>query len=324
MNFKRYFLFLILLFLFPGCGKNPLLTLQNLSIPSKNKLEKWEDVKSFVYILQNIDISKLKKSKFDLIIMDYSADGTDENRFSYEEINSLKNSIYGKKFVICYISIGEAESYRYYWQPNWEVGNPDFIDEENPDWEGNYKVKYWSTNWQKILLGNDLSSNTPPSSKSYFGKIIDAGFDGVYLDIIDAYEYWEEKGITNAKNLMIDFVKLIASKCRINNPDFGIFPQNSEELVSIKKYRDIITGIGREEVYFINKNIPRNPLEISNIEKYLDILVKNKKLVLTTDYCDKPEYISAAYLRAQSKGYIEYCTDVELDKISINPGFEPR
>jgi len=44
-------------------------------------------------------------------------------------------------------------------------------------------VQYWDTEWQEIIYGN---------SESYLKKIIDAGFDGVYLDIIDAFEYFED------------------------------------------------------------------------------------------------------------------------------------
>ncbi|MCD6345902.1 MAG: hypothetical protein J7L96_00635 [Bacteroidales bacterium] len=36
--------------------------------------------------------------------------------------------------------------------------------------------------WKKILLEQE---------DSYLDKIMAAGFDGVYLDIIDAFEYWE-------------------------------------------------------------------------------------------------------------------------------------
>lgn len=39
--------------------------------------------------------------------------------------------------------------------------------------------------WQAIIYGND---------NSYLKKIIDAGFDGVYLDIIDAFEYFTNDG----------------------------------------------------------------------------------------------------------------------------------
>ena len=56
------------------------------------------------------------------------------------------------------------------------------MDRENPDWEGNFKVKYWIEDWQKIIYGNE---------DSYLDKILEAHFDGVYLDIIDAFEYYE-------------------------------------------------------------------------------------------------------------------------------------
>ncbi len=47
----------------------------------------------------------------------------------------------------------------------------------------NYKVRYWEDGWQDIIFGND---------NSYLKKILDAGFDGVYLDIIDGFEYFED------------------------------------------------------------------------------------------------------------------------------------
>jgi len=45
-------------------------------------------------------------------------------------------------------------------------------------------VAYWDESWQQIIYGNN---------SSYLKKILDADFDGVYLDIIDAYEYFEEQ-----------------------------------------------------------------------------------------------------------------------------------
>lgn len=84
--------------------------------------------------------------------------------------------------MIAYMSIGEAEDYRYYWQTEWEINPPSWLAEENPNWPGNYKVRYWDLAWQEIIYGND---------NSYLKKILDAGFDGVYLDIIDTFEYFE-------------------------------------------------------------------------------------------------------------------------------------
>ena len=84
------------------------------------------------------------------------------------------------------MSIGEAEDYRYYWQSEWNSNPPSWLDNEDPNWPGNYFVQYWNESWQNIIFGSD---------ESYLDKIINTGFDGVYLDIIDAFEYFENKGL---------------------------------------------------------------------------------------------------------------------------------
>lgn len=127
-------------------------------------------------------INAVIATNYDTLIMDlFFNDGSE---FTASEISQLKNKANGgKRLVISYMSIGEAENYRYYWNSSWNGNNkPSFLDAENPNWAGNYKVKYWNTEWQKIIYGND---------DSYAKKILDAGFDGVYLDIIDAFEYYE-------------------------------------------------------------------------------------------------------------------------------------
>lgn len=126
-------------------------------------------------------VDALMNTNYDLMIIDlFYEDGT---MLSANEINALKTKVNGgNRLVIAYMSIGEAEDYRYYWNNSWKPGSPSWIEKENPDWEGNYKVKYWNEGWQDIIYGND---------ESYLKKILNAGFDGVYLDIIDAFEYFE-------------------------------------------------------------------------------------------------------------------------------------
>ncbi len=153
-----------------------------------NIIENIESAQNFLYLLNNSKnysskqdfISTVSQTNYDLLIMDLFFD---DKIFTAEEIEQLKSKQNGgKRLLICYMSIGEAEDYRYYWQNSWSNNPPEWLLDENPDWEGNYKVKYWQKEWQDIIFGND---------ESYLKKIIDAGFDGVYLDIIDAYEYFE-------------------------------------------------------------------------------------------------------------------------------------
>jgi len=125
-------------------------------------------------------VNAVKNTNYDYIIMDFFFNGEAFTATQIEELKQKANG--GSRLLICYMSIGEAENYRYYWQPDWKIGTPSFIVKENPNWQGNYVVKYWEPEWQAIILGND---------SSYLKKIIDAEFDGVYLDIIDAFEQFE-------------------------------------------------------------------------------------------------------------------------------------
>lgn len=148
-----------------------------------------KDAKNFLYLLNYSEYSdkkelltELNATNYDVLILDLFFEG---EAFSKEEIKQLKQKAQGgKRLLIAYMSIGEAEDYRFYWQKEWEKKNPVWLEKENPNWEGNYKVKYWNKTWQKIILGTDIS---------YLNRIIDAGFDGVYLDIIDAFQYFENK-----------------------------------------------------------------------------------------------------------------------------------
>lgn len=126
-------------------------------------------------------IDTVKETNYDVIVMDLCHN---ETPFTSDQIDQLKTKKDGgTRLVICYMSIGEAEDNRYYWDSSWKPGDPLWLDRENPDWKGNYKVRYWEPEWQDIIFGND---------ESYLKRIIDAGFDGVYLDIIDGFEYFEE------------------------------------------------------------------------------------------------------------------------------------
>jgi cysteinyl-tRNA synthetase, unknown class len=146
------------------------------------------EAKNFLYLInpenystKTAFINAVTATNYDLIIMDlFFSDGTP---FTSAEITQLKDKANGgKRLIISYMSIGEAEYYRYYWQLSWNSNKPSWMDAENPDWAGNFKVWYWEKEWQDIIYGNDTS---------YLKKILDAGFDGVYLDIIDAFDYYE-------------------------------------------------------------------------------------------------------------------------------------
>lgn len=267
------------------------------------------EVNDFLYQLQNLDLTNIGNTAYDLVVMDYSADGDDATAFTAAQIATLKDSPGGPKIVLAYVSIGEAEDYRFYWQAGWTPGNPAWLDEENPDWEGNYKVRYWEPAWQTIIF-------------NYTDRLLDAGFDGAYLDIIDAYEYYSETRPTAAQD-MVDFVAAIRAHARASDPDFYIFPQNAPELASlVPDYLSSVDGIGQEDIYY-NDDVKTPPAATAGLEEYLDLFKNGGKLVLTVDYAIVQEHIDDAYAKSQAKGYVPFVTVRDLDQLTINPGHEP-
>jgi len=155
---------------------------------NNNVVTSLSQAKNFLYLInpENFTsksefINAVTATNYDAVIIDLFLS---DEAFTSAEIAQIKNKANGgKRLVICYMSIGEAEDYRYYWNSSWNSNKPEWIEAENPDWPGNFKVKYWNADWQGLIYKN---------SDSYLSKINAAGFDGVYLDIIDAFEYFEQ------------------------------------------------------------------------------------------------------------------------------------
>lgn len=152
-----------------------------------NDIVKLSDAQNFLYLInpQNYRtkqdfIQAVCATNYDLVVMDLFLD---EESFTAEEIEQLRHKANGgRRLVICYMSIGEAENYRYYWDSSWRLHKPQWLDRVNPLWPGNYKVRYWNPDWQALICG---------SGDSYLNRILAAGFDGVYLDLVDAFQYFE-------------------------------------------------------------------------------------------------------------------------------------
>jgi cysteinyl-tRNA synthetase, unknown class len=278
----------------------------------------------FVYQLQEIYLEAIGETKFDLVIMDYSRDGSDAEKFTAREIGDLKDSPGGSKTVLAYMSIGEAEDYRWYWQRSWDnnrdgrpdAGAPAWLGRSNPDWPGNYKVRYWDPAWQQIVY-------------DYLDEVLAAGYDGVYLDIVDAYEYWQPGGpgapdreVAEAE--MVDFVKSIATYARVtqNHPNFQVFVQNAEELSQHPDYVQAVSGIGKEDLFY-NGNRRQPAGEVRWSVQQLDRFKAAGKPVLVTDYVTKRAKINAFYEKASAHGYVPYATRRDLHVLTINRGHAP-
>jgi len=273
----------------------------------------WNSVQNFLYQLQRADPDRIGETAFNLVVVTIGITGN-----SPEVIPALKVSPGGPKIVLCYMSIGQAEDYRFYWDPDWYVNTPEWLNEGDTEWTGDYWVQYWNPEWQRIIYG---------TSESYLDKIIALGFDGVYLDRVDAYVYYQEHGRKTAASEMVNFILDFTKYTRRKRPGFGIFPQNAEELgVMFPDYMKAMNGVGVEDLYYGNPrdHEPSPPEWTAKREATLDQWVAAGKLVLTIDYTAKPDQIADAYARALQHGYVPNVTDRSLGRLRINKGFEPE
>ncbi len=313
-------------------------------------------VDDFTYQLQGYEgLSELTESLFDLVIMDYSSDGGEEGEFSAHDIQYIRSGGgCGDRIVLGYFSVGEAEDYRFYWKAWWDdeapfgipdADAPEWLGPSNPEWPGNYKVRFWHEGWREILYGTSSGPN-----KSYLDRIMDQGFDGVYLDVVDAYEYWgpHEIGGNDAnRQSPADMVRLVRDISHyaqmtkgINN--FLVLPQNGAGIISPDSYPDAsdpgleasvqrsvyfyaIDGIGSEDTFFYGPDDENNDYCPQwDVIELLEQFRAADKPVLAVEYLTEPAKISVFYDQfAPSCSFIPYATVRELDRMTVNQGYEP-
>ena len=279
---------------------------------------------SYTYILQADKLAKnktkaiklIKNCDRDLIILDQFYDI--DQRWTAKEISSIRSGRAGRQ-VVAYLSIGEAETYRKYWKSSWNnpATRPSYILEENPKWKGNFKIKYWQKEWQQIIL-NEIEN------------IINVGFDGVFLDIVDAFEYFEnsDDGYIDYKinpdtgnsyrSDMIELVRTIREK--LNSYHTGnhlIIPQNGSQLLESQLYQQIISLQAIEDL-FTDGNKKQPAEHSSYILSFLNSLKNNGKEILLTEYPSKSKYRDISISQAKQHNLILLITVRALDKIGKN------
>ncbi len=288
------------------------------------------DVRTFGYQLQGYDEAALQASPYDLLVIDTESD---DGPWTAEQIAALRQGPCGPRIVLAYVSIGEAEDYRFYW----DTLPRDLLAAENPKFRGNYAVRYWDPRWQRIVYG-DLDG----ADESLIDRVVDAGFDGAYLDIIDAFEFWgpDEVGGTGERPTaaadMIALVEGIADHARRvrGRPDFLVFPQNGSTIVTAPahaaepdpalaaaaaraRWFTVIDGIGAEDTFFFGRRKMNNPYRpqttvIGLLEEYRAA----GKTVLAIDYVSKRRKVERFYAECATRGWVPFVSNRGLSRIA--------
>ena len=276
---------------------------------------------SLAYILQADSFAKSKdaavealtRCQRDWIVLDATFSG--DQSWERSDLDAIRRG-HAERKVIAYISIGEAEDYRPYWRKDWGAAGklttaaPTWLGAENPEWKGNYRVKYWQADWQRIILAamDDAMAH---------------GFDGVYLDIIDGFETFEQMNkdfVADRENPdtkqsyrrdMVDFVKAIAARVRAQNPAALVIPQNGSQLLVHADFMNVISAIGIEDL-FTNGNKLQSKSDTDERLGYLKKIISASKPVLLIEYPTSAERQAFAKKLAQEHGLVWLVTDRPL------------
>lgn len=287
-------------------------------------------------------VQTVAASDYDMVVIDDLASMKDH---SATEVAAIVQALRikpdgGRRLVIAYLNVGQAEDYRTYWRSGWRIGSPSWILATDPDgWKGNFPVAYWKAAWQDTIAGpNGLLSS-----------IIALGFDGVYLDWIGGFE--DDRVIAAARRdgvdqreEMIRWVSNLSAAAKTLKPGFQIIGQNATALLTDGRYVAALDGVAQEDIWFTGGDggpegdcpVPRSPSEVgsptfvdqlpkpcrrafrkdrsnamhfageSEIVPLLDLARAQDKAVFTVDYALHGSNVAWVAQRSRALGFVPF------------------
>jgi uncharacterized protein (TIGR01370 family) len=316
-------------------------------------------VRYWAYQIQNLDspgaIQKIVDSKYDMVVIDptvtYDPDFDAASMVARIKASYASDGIH-RKLVIAYIDIGQAEEWRWYWDGHTtyeEKGRcknayvqaiqtwAPWVVACDPDgWGGNYPVAFWDGDWQDIVIhGTSLGSHLGLYFDSMLDEVVQDGFDGVYLDWVEAWEMDEvrQRAQNEGKDPgqeMLNFIKAMRNYGKQYNPGFIVIQQNSSELideVGASRLENAVDAIAQEGVWWDGSggnddwSDPEGYDEascctsyyLSRLRKYIDAGFP----VFVCDYA--LQNADDVYRKTAAEGFIGYATRRSLGDLTTTP-----
>ncbi|WP_035737123.1 endo alpha-1,4 polygalactosaminidase [Glycomyces arizonensis] len=253
-------------------------------------------------------LAELAAAEGDAAVVDLARDGG-EDYFTAEEIAGLRES---GKAVYAYFTVGSIETYR----PEYAaVAATDMVLNRWGDWPDEYFVAYWDQRWWDLAVRPRLD------------RALAAGFDGVYLDVPNAYEEIDLELVPgedrdSLARKMVDLIAAVDDYAAAERPGFQVLPQNAPELREFPGYMESIDGIGVEDLFFLDSDEPCEAEWCGENLDHVRAIAASGKLVLAVDYATEPANVAEACARYAEEGFTGYVTTVELDAISAPCGHD--
>ncbi len=198
------------------------------------------------------------------------------------------------KWLLAYISAGQAQPHEWYWQNAW-IKSP-------PAWQiprqtrfGSYNVNYWDLEWQKIVMQT-------------IDRIIKSGFDGMFVDQADPYWNTGFPGSASRQNQRHsrDLVCRMAKYARAKQPGFRIVTNGTADLLDFTGFSGCIDGIAAEHLWFKDTHVKGDPGYREFVLKQMPLAQKAGLKIFTFDYTAAEDEIGFVVWQSDARGFIPF------------------
>ncbi len=299
-------------------------------------------IETWMYQIQGLDdaaaLTTLAATEYPMLVIEPGHNFTTDVYNTTEIIDALRRTPSGaQRRLLAYIDIGQAEDYRTYWQSDWVApttttgGTPDWLVTIDPDgWSGNYPVAYWRQEWKDLWLG----------SNGLIAEMARFGFDGVYLDWVEAYDDTAVRALASEEQIdpdeaMIEFIEQIKAAGSAVSPGFLVVAQNAPFLIDAdpERYVATIDALAVEDTWFAGAgdaqwtdanagdqaNVFEDEYSVENRLEQYQLFLDRGVPVFTVDYCISEINASQVYTDSRNSGLIPLVTRVSLSRVTETP-----
>jgi cysteinyl-tRNA synthetase, unknown class len=281
--------------------------LRSLSARRQRSLQALKRVVRWGCQYQQVDLAAIAGSDLDLIVIDPSLDDNSRRVVTRSECEGLQRKSDGaRRIVLAYLCVGEADTKRWYWPEEWRRSVPAWVGPENPKWLGSRSVQYWNSMWRDLVYTRN---------NSMLDQILDAGFDGVFLDRMDGYGDWG--GNAGALDAMADLVVDVAAKARARDPGFILMMQNAEALLLHENLVAVIDAHNKESLLtgLSRANTRNKPEDVDWSLGYLRRLQEIGVPTFATEYVSDQGLRREVQTQLTKLGFVPFFATLGLNRL---------
>ncbi len=262
-----------------------------LGLPFIRVKPAWREIESWGVQYQKFkkdDLKPIAALPIDLVVLG-RLDGWGKE-WQATNIKDIKSD----KWLLAYISAGQAQPHEWYWQNAW--------NKKPPAWQiprqtrfGSFNVNYWDLEWQKIVMQT-------------IDRIIKSGFDGMFVDQADPYYNGGFPGGASRENQRRsrDLVCKMAKYARAKQPGFRIVTNGTADLLDFTGFSGCVDGIAAEHLWFKGTHVKGDPGYREFVLKQMPKAQKAGLKIFTFDYTDAADEIGFIVWQSDARGFIPF------------------